>query len=147
MTTRVMRLEDDRTSFKTLVDSYKLPCTGTVVKGEHRSVEQNKLQRLWLNEAEEQLGEYTAEEYRAYCKLHFGVPILRAEDEHFCEEYDDKIKDRYTYEEKLEMMIGPKIELPVTRLMTTRQKTTYLDAMHHHFTTLGVKLTDPGGGL
>jgi len=96
---------------------------------------------MWLNEAAEQLGEYTAEEYRAYCKLHFGVPIMRMESDEFMESYDRIIKP-HSYEDKLEMMAVP-LDFPVTRLMTTKQLTQYLDAMHDHFTMLGVQLTQP----
>jgi hypothetical protein len=31
----------------------------------------------------------------------------------------------------------------ITRIMTTRQKTAYLDAIHKHFSEQGVVLTDP----
>ena len=143
MTSRVIKTVADRDAFIALLNSYKLPCSVTITKGKRRSIEQNRLQWLWLNEAAEQLGEYSVEEYRAFCKLHFGIPILRSEDADFRREYNLKIMGRYTYEEKLQMMIGPKIEIPVTRLMTTGQKKRYLDEIWHHFTNLGVVLTDP----
>jgi len=143
MTSRVIKTGADRDDFIALLNTYKLPCTVNLTKGQNRSIEQNRLQWLWLNEAAEQLGEYSVEDYRAYCKLHFGVPILRGEDADFRREYDRKIRKRYTYEEKLQMMIGPKIEIPVTRLMKTGQKKRYLDDVYIYFTTLGVKLTEP----
>jgi hypothetical protein len=108
-----------------------------------RSVEQNKLQRLWLKEAQEQ-GDQTAEEYRGYCKLHFGVPIMRRDSEEFCEVYDRLIRPR-PYEEKLELMMIP-MDLPVTRIMDTKQKAEYLSMMCKHFAgECGFRLTDPGG--
>lgn len=106
-----------------------------------RSIDQNRLQRKWLLEAEAQ-GDHTAEEYRGFCKLHFAVPILRWELPEFKEKYDRLIKDR-PYEEKLELMQEP-LDFPCTRLMTKEQKGRYLDAIYQHFTSLGMRLTDPG---
>jgi hypothetical protein len=99
------------------------------------------LQRLWCREAAEQLQDETAEQKRGYCKLHFGVPILRMEDEEFCEVYDRVIRP-LLYEQKLALMMVP-IDLPVTSRMKTRQKKDYLDAVYQHFTGQGVKLTEP----
>jgi hypothetical protein len=141
MTTRVCETSLDLEDAIKLIRSRPLPLTLNILKGKHRSSQQNHLQRMWLNEAAEQLGEYTAEEYRAYCKLHFGVPIMRMESEDFMESYDRIIKP-HSYEDKLEMMAVP-LDFPVTRLMTTKQLTQYLDAMHDHFTMLGVQLTQP----
>lgn len=122
--------------------SVKLPCTVTVVKGKQRTPEQNRLQRMWHLEAAEQLADETAEEKRGYCKLHFGIPILRAESDQYREAYDKFIRP-LDYEAKLAMMMVP-LDYPVTRLMTTAQKTQYLDAVWKHYGGLGVKLTRPG---
>ena len=105
-----------------------------------RSLDQNKLQRKWLLEAEAQ-GDHTAEEYRGYCKLHFAVPILRWELPEFREKYDRIVKPML-YEDKLELMQEP-LDFPCTRLMSKDQKTRYLDAVYQHFTSLGMRLTDP----
>lgn len=141
MTTRILQSATDREQFIALLHTYKLPCTVNLTKGKNRSIEQNKLQRLWLREAAEQLGDDSPEGYRAYCKLHYGVPILRGENEEFCKAYDSIIRP-HTYEEKLQMMALP-LDFPVTRLMKTGQKKRYLDDVWIHFTNLGVKLTDP----
>lgn len=105
-----------------------------------RSIEQNKLQRKWMLELEAQ-GDMTAEEYRGYCKLHFGVPIMRNEDEEFRRAYDRYIRD-LPYEHKLAMMMVP-LDFPVTRGMSTKQKTVYLDSVYRHFTGEGFVLTVP----
>lgn len=141
MTSRVLKTGADRDDFITLLQSYKLPCTVNLTKGQKRSVEQNRLQRLWLREATEQLGEYTIEGYRAFCKLHFGVPILRGEDDQFRAEYDRLIRP-LMYEDKLKLMQVP-LDMPVTRRMATGQKKRYLDDVYQHFTSLGVQLTNP----
>ena len=85
-----------------------------------------------------QLKEDTAEGYHAYCKLHYGVPILR-EDEDFREAYDEVLKP-LTYEQKLKAMAAP-LDFPVTRMMTIHQLARYMDEIYRHFTGLGVRLT------
>lgn len=144
MVDRVLHNDSDRDQYFKLVHTYKYPCTVSVKKGKDRTIEQNKLQRLWMNEAAEQLNDDTAEGYRAYCKLHIGVPILRNESEEFCAAYDKIIRPR-PYEEKLAMMAVP-LDFPVSRLMSTKQTAQYLDEIYRHFTGLGVKLTEPNKG-
>ncbi|MEQ5768127.1 hypothetical protein NFH98_11025 [Halomonas sp. H33-56] len=108
---------------------------------EKRSLDQNRLQRLWCREAGEQ-GDMTAEEYRGQMKLHHGVPIMRRDSEEFAEKYDRLIKWR-PYEEKLEFMQSP-FDFPVTRGMNKQQKTEYLNAVYVDLTGRGFRLTDPG---
>ena len=141
MTTRVCKNNMDRDSAIKLIQSYNLPLTINIKKGADRSVEQNKLLFLWLNEAAEQLQDETVEQKRGYCKLHFAVPLLRAEDEEFREVYDEVIRP-LSYEQKLKTMMIP-IDLPVSRRMKSGQMKRYLDDIYDHFTGLGVKLTDP----
>lgn len=105
-----------------------------------RSYEQNRLQWLWYKEASLQ-GDMTPQEYRAYCKAHFGVPILRAEDEEFRAVYDKVIRP-LDYADKLELMREP-IDFPVTSRMTVAQMTEYLNQVHGHFRGLGFELTEP----
>ena len=143
MTTRAIRTEQDRVDAIRFLQGRELPFTVNVTKGAPRSIEQNQLQRMWLNEAQEQ-GDQTAEEYRAYCKLHLGVPILRNENEIFRQQYENTIRP-LPYEAKLEVMKVP-IDLPVTRIMTSKQKAQYLDAMYQHFMGLGFQLTEPKRG-
>lgn len=141
MTTRVVKTEEQRALFLRYIEEHRLPFTADIVKGEKRSIHQNKLQRLWLNEIAEQLGDVTPEDVRGYCKLRMGVPILRAENEKFREKYDAVVKP-LPYSEKIEIMMEP-LDLPITRLMTTEQKTRYLDAVWRHYTEQGMVLTEP----
>lgn len=141
MTTRVIKDNLDRDALFEFLRARPMPFTVEIVKGARRSVEQNRLQRLWMNEISEQLGDQTPEEVRGYCKLTIGVPIMRAESELFREKYDAFIKPM-PYETKLAMMMEP-LDLPVTRIMTTKQKTKYLDGIQRHFAEQGIRLTDP----
>lgn len=141
MTTRVIKSEADRQLLLRLLKEQKVPFTVDITKGKRRTVEQNKLQRLLLNEIAEQLGDQTPEEIRAYCKLTIGVPLLRAENEIFRERYDAVVKPM-SYEQKLAIMMEP-LDMPVTRLMSTEQKRRYIDGIYQHFCQKGVVLTVP----
>lgn len=141
MATHIVRSAEDMERVARLVGNLKPPLTITVTSGASRSLEQNKLQRLWCMEAAEQLGDRTAEEIRGFCKLHYGVPIMREGHEDFRETYDRLIKP-LPYETKLAYMMEP-LDFPITRLMTVGEKSQYLDAMHKGLSELGVKLTEP----
>lgn len=141
MTTHIVRSAEDMERVARLVGNLKPPLTITVTSGASRTKEQNKLQRLWCMEAAEQLGDRTAEEVRGFCKLHYGVPIMREGHDDFRETYDRLIKP-LPYETKLAFMMEP-LDFPITRLMTVGEKSQYLDAMHKGLSELGVKLTEP----
>lgn len=141
MTTRVIDTEGDREGLLRFIQSQKIPFTVDLTKGRRRSVAQNKLQRLWMNEIAEQLGDRTAEDVRAYCKLHIGVPILRTENDAFCEEYDKWVRP-LSYEHKIAFMAVP-FDFAVTRLMTVDQKVRYLDEINRRFAEQGLILTQP----
>lgn len=141
MATHIVRSAEDMERVARLVGNLKPPLTITVTSGASRSLEQNKLQRLWCMEAAEQLGDRTAEEIRGFCKLHYGVPIMREGHDDFRETYDRLIKP-LPYETKLAFMMEP-LDFPITRLMTVGEKSQYLDAMHKGLSELGVKLTEP----
>lgn len=112
---------------------------------EDRSAAQNRLSFLWYNAAADQLKDGTAGDKRAYCKLHFGVGILKdgkgKNSEKFRDVYDRIIRP-LTYEQKMELMKAP-IDLPVTSLMGVAQFSQYLDAVQQYFTKIGVDLPIP----
>ncbi len=66
MATHIVRSAEDMERVARLVGNLKPPLTITVTSGASRSLEQNKLQRLWCMEAAEQLGDRTAEEIRGF---------------------------------------------------------------------------------
>jgi hypothetical protein len=142
---RIVETEYDRKLLIRLLEKRDLPFTLTLTDGKHRTTAQNRLQRLWMTEIAEQKGDMTSEEVRAYCKLTIGVPILRAQNEAFRVRYDQIVKP-LPYEQKLAFMAEP-LDLPVTRLMTTSQKTEYLDGIVRHFSEQGIVLTMPDDHL
>ena len=142
MTTRFLETDHDRRMLIRFLEDQPLPITVALTKGGKRSLRQNKLQRLWINEIAEQLADQSPEEVRGYCKLTIGVPILRAENDTFRERYDVIVRP-LPYEQKLALMMEP-LDFPISRLMTTKQATAYLDGIHRHFSEKGIVLTDPG---
>lgn len=145
MVSRIIQTEQERNMLILFIQSQKLPFTATIAKGKKRSEDQNRLQRQWVKEIAEQMPQHTAEEWRGYCKLVHGVPILREENDEFREAYDRVVKP-LSYENKLKAMQVP-LDMPVTRIMTSRQKTAFLDRIHREFSEQGVILTDPSGLL
>lgn len=142
MVQRIIETEQDRHMLFRFLEGQKLPMTVDIKAGGRRTAKQNRLQWQWMNEIASQLGDRTAEEVRGFCKLHFGVPILREEDGEFREKYDRVVKP-LDYETKLMLMQEP-FDFPVTRLMSIQQKTRYLDTVHAFFSARGIELTDPG---
>lgn len=138
---RIIETEQDRKSLLKFIEGRPIPFTVSITSGKHRSSHQNRLQRQWMLEIAAQLGDRTPEEVRGECKLMFGVPILRAENEAFRAVYDEIVKPQ-SYENKVKMMMEP-LDLPVTRIMNTKQKTAYLDAIHRHYSGMGFVLTNP----
>jgi len=137
--------KDKSILFEYLAGIEKYPFSVTIGPCESpKTVRQNKLQRKWVDEISSQ-GDGTfddAEYTRGYCKLHFGVRILLHENESFRVQYEQTIK-HLTYEQKIMIMQEP-MDFPVTRLMTSKQKSQYLDRMYVFFTGKGFILTDPG---
>lgn len=139
------RLIEDERSRKLLIkaiEQQSLPFVCDIVEGPRRSSEQNRLSHKWYAEIARHFGDRTAEEVRAECKLRFGVPILRAENSRFRAAYDAHIKG-LPYHVKREFVLAT--DLPVTRIMTRKQLTRYLDEVCRHYTSEGVTLTQPDG--
>jgi hypothetical protein len=134
---------DDELQRSTLVfdlSHRKLPFTVTVRDGRHRSLEQNKLQRLWCNEVSKQTGD-TPEEVRGYIKLTIGVPILREASDKYREEYDAILKP-LSYPQKMRLMMEP-LDYEVTRRMNVEQAKLFLDRVFKHYAEQGIELTRP----
>jgi len=138
---RTIETEHDREMASKLIEVRAVPFTLTLTDGKHRTTAQNKLQHMWMAEIAHQRGDMTPDEARAYCKLTIGVPLLREENEAFRLKYDEVVRP-LPYEQKLSIMMEP-LDLPVTRLMTTKQKTEYLDRIARHFGEQGIILTMP----
>ena len=107
--------------------------------GGKRGLSQNALSHVWYSEIEKAFHLQVGEAKR-YCKYHFGVPMLRAEDSEFNDALELLKQGRYTYEQKLKMMDV----LPVTSRMSKDQMKRYLTAMQVHFAQQGLVLEGKG---
>lgn len=101
-----------------------------------RTINQNDQVYVWYEQLARELPEEDVQGWRRFCKLHFGVGILRAHDTEFRELYDKCIKSTLSYEEKLQAMDV----LPITSRMNTEQLNMYLEAMQEHFLKRGISL-------
>lgn len=95
--------------------------------GAARSLSANSLSHIWYNIADKMLSDQVGDN-RRYCKLHFGVPILRGECEKFRSAYDKAIKP-FDYSIKLQLMDF----WPVTSIMSREQMGRYLTAVQIHY--------------
>lgn len=107
--------------------------------GKARSLDQNAISHAWYEQIARELREDEALGVKRECKLLYGVPLLRAEEPEFRQKYDGLVRERFSYEEKLELMDW----LPVTSLMTKDQLSRYLEAMQRAYAKRGVVLTFP----
>ena len=107
--------------------------------GKDRSLSFNDISHVWYQQLARELREYDALGHKCFCKLHMGVPILRAEDAEFRSFYDLAMKHTLSYEQKIAAMKF----VPVTSEMTNPQFKRYCDAMQEHFLTKGVSLEFP----
>jgi C-terminal processing protease CtpA/Prc len=140
MPTKIIREPHHVDALAHMLRGRKLPITVNWTQGAPRSNAQNRLAQRWFTDIATQLGDQTHEDVRAECKLRFGVPILRAENETFRLSYDRVIK-ALPYEQKLDAIKA--FDLPVSRLMTVKQMTAFMDEMQRHWSGQGVRLTDP----
>lgn len=106
--------------------------------GTARSISQNAITHVWYGQIASELRQDDALGWKCYCKLHHGVPILRAEDDEFRQAYDAVIKP-LTYEQKLIAMK----HWPVTSIMRKAQLSKYAEAVQTDFARQGVVLEFP----
>lgn len=104
---------------------------------EGRSIDQNSM----IYALYQQIAQQTEDgiiDIRRECKLHFGVPILRAANEEFRYVYDNAIRP-LEYDFKLRAMDW----LPVTSKMGRRQATEFIDTVIREYSQRGVSLVHP----
>jgi hypothetical protein len=140
MPTRIIREPEHVDALAIFLKGLKLPITVSWTVGAPKKDSQNRLSQRWFTDITTQLGDRDREYVRSECKLRFGVPILREENVAFREKYDRILKP-LSYEEKIEAITV--FDLPVTRLMTTKQMSKFMDNMSRHWISAGVRLTDP----
>lgn len=113
--------------------------------GKDRTLDQNALWFALYQRISEMTPIGVVEDARRYCKLHIGVPIMRADDADFRDGWN-RIFLNLPYEQKLELMgacpiFGPD-GFPVTRLFNRAQGIAYTDQIVAEFSAKGVVFTD-----
>ena len=108
----------------------------TADANEKRSSQQNKLIYDLYNNVAAKVGDRTSLDVRCESKLYCGVPLLMTENESSRTKWNALIKDRFTMEEKQELMEW----FPVTSLMNTAQLSQYVDRMCRYWAKNGVYL-------
>lgn len=105
----------------------------SVRTGKRRTLDQNALSFQLYTDIHRAKPETfpSVNDARAYCKLHFGVGIRRQEAD-YNEVYAGMIRDRFSYEEKLALMIEP-VDFPVTRGMSRKQFSEFVEAIKAAF--------------
>lgn len=139
-TSRNIANEAERELLIRYIEHQKLPFHATVADGRKRSLDQNSLQWQWAKEISEQRGDESADYYQRYNKLHYGVPILRADSEEYRESYN-LVLLHLSYEQKMEAMK----HYAVTSAMKTKQFSQYLDEVYRFWAGEGIQLTQPEG--
>ena len=100
-----------------------------------RTLDQNSQLRVWYEQIARENPEDNLQGWERYCKLHHGIPILRADDMNFRRFYDLALKN-LSYENKLMAMDYT----PVTRWMKTDQFNRYFEALQNDFLKHGINL-------
>jgi hypothetical protein len=100
-----------------------------------RSNNQNATWAMFYNIISKHRGDMTAPEVKRECKLRYGVPILRAENEAFRAFYDAGLK-MLKYEQKLEAMEF----VPVTSIMSKSQGMVYTETLQREYAAQGIVL-------
>lgn len=104
-----------------------------------RSDAQNAISHAWYRQIANEIEGITALTAKCVSKLHCGVPLLRAESDDFRQRYDNLIKNRFNYEEKIKLMEW----FPVTSLMTVKQMSEYLERVIEYWAAANVTLEFP----
>ena len=140
MPTKIIRDPAHIDALARLLAARKLPLTVSWSQGASRAEAQNSLSHRWYADIARQLGDVTHADVRADCKVTFGVPILSAENDAFRQGWQSTFAP-LGYEAVRAAVKA--LDVPVTRLMTVKQMTAYLDAMSAHWRSAGLFLTDP----
>lgn len=106
--------------------------------GKARSIPQNAIQHVWYTQMAMEDRSDDERGHIRFCKLTYGVPILCAEDPDY-REFCRRLLGPLPYESRLEAMD----HFPVTRLMTKKQESKYLDDVQKGYFARGVQLTFP----
>jgi hypothetical protein len=105
-----------------------------------RSIDQNSLIYALYGQIASQNESEAIIDIRRHCKLHYGVPLLRANDEAFCQFYDKSIKGM-EYETKLLLM--DYMDITSRKEFKKPMATQYIDTIIREYSKQGYSLIHP----
>lgn len=139
MTTRSVTKPHQLEQLFALLKSRALPFTVSIGDGAARSLNQNALLHKWYGEVSQQLGDISAMAIKGQCHVAYGVPIRRRDP--VWSRIWESIFAKLTYEQQC--FLFERGVLAMTREMTVKELTEYMDAMALHYRAQGVVLTEP----
>lgn len=139
MTTRSVTDEPQLEQLIALIKARAQPFTVSIADGAARSLNQNALLHKWFGEIAQQLGDRTAMSVKGECHVNYGVPI-RSRDPIWMRVWS-KLFAPLSYEQQC--FLFERGILAMTREMTVKELTEYMDAMALHYRAQGVVLTEP----
>ena len=140
MPTKIIRDPLHIVALSRLLSERKLPLTVSWSQGASQVEGQNRLAQRWFTDVSRQRGDMTREEVRADAKVTFGVPILCAENDAFRAGWQATFA-AFDYEAVRKHVAA--LDVPVTRLMTLKQMTAFMEAFSRFWRRHGFYLTDP----
>ena len=139
MPSRILRDELDKEAWAAFIAAQPCPVTVTLEHGEGRTLSQNALVHKWYGEIAKQTGDRTAAQVKGQCHLEYGVPI-KMRDPSWAWVWA-QISKRLDYEQQCKVF--EKGILAMTRVMTVKELTEYMDAVSQAYRAQGIRLTDP----
>lgn len=106
---------------------------------EGRTLSQNAMFHGLYRQVAKQKGDESPDEIESYCRYHFGLSILCAEDPAYADLLKSSIRPDLDYEMRLKITD----RLEVTRGMSTKQGSEYIDRIIRHYSQQGLCLTHP----
>ena len=122
-----------------MITGLPLPFTITIGDGHKRTLSQNSLLHKWYGEIAKHLGDMTAAQVKGQCHVAYGVPIRRRDP--IWSRVWKRMFDGLTYEQQC--FLFERGILAMTREMSVKELTEYMDAVQGHYQAQGVPLTDP----
>lgn len=122
-----------------MITGLPLPFTITIGDGDKRTLSQNSLLHKWYGEIAKHLGDMTAAQVKGQCHVAYGVPIRRRDP--IWSRVWERMFDGLTYEQQC--FLFERGILAMTREMSVKELTEYMDAVQGHYRAQGVPLTDP----
>ena len=139
MTTHVIKTEEERARCMSKIKWLDLPATVTIKDGALRTLDQNALVHKWFGEIAGQRGDVTAADVKAEYHIEYGFPILMRD-----RGWAGFHKTALAHLNHAQTVYALKKGwVPVTRQMTVKELTEYMDAVSTDARGKGFHLTHP----